>query len=101
MALLQTYNTGLHQYNIVINNTLTNNIAINCVDVKHQVTYLSTALIIHHGFRYTIMLTYHCAMSYPLSTYLEYCFLVPQGMLFVTVYKYYNYLVISALVYCA
>ncbi|XP_076462687.1 solute carrier family 66 member 3-like [Babylonia areolata] len=34
---------------------------------------------------YSTMLTYHYAMSYPLPTYLEYAFLVPQDLVLLTV----------------
>ncbi|KAL8584642.1 hypothetical protein ACOMHN_002371 [Nucella lapillus] len=34
---------------------------------------------------YSTMLTYHCAMGYPLATYLEYSFLVPQDVILLMV----------------
>ncbi|XP_025110124.1 mannose-P-dolichol utilization defect 1 protein-like [Pomacea canaliculata] len=39
---------------------------------------------------YSIMLTYHFALTYPLLTYLEYCFLVPQDLFLLAAILWYE-----------
>ncbi|XP_070195664.1 solute carrier family 66 member 3-like isoform X2 [Littorina saxatilis] len=51
---------------------------LTCITDFINICWTSAGLVY---LTYTILLTYQCAKSYPLSTYLEYCFLVPQDVI--------------------